>query len=279
MRIDQCLREAQQRLSSVSDTEKLDTELLLAHCLTVTRTYLFTWSDKEVDESNLSRFDAMLERRISGEPIAYILGKQDFWSLELEVAPSTLIPRPDTERLVEVALDLMAVVQVPRILDLGTGTGAIALALAKERQDAVVTGADYVEDAVNLAKCNAANNELDVHFLQSDWFSDIPLSEQYHLIVSNPPYIDPNDKHLSEGDVRFEPESALIADDEGMGDIHRILDEAPKFLCGQGWLVFEHGYDQGEKVRDAFALRGFESIKTFIDYGGNDRVTIGQKGS
>ncbi|WCN10144.1 peptide chain release factor N(5)-glutamine methyltransferase [Marinomonas mediterranea] len=277
MRIDRCLREAQQRLSSVSDTAKLDAELLLAHCMQVSRTYLFTWSEKDIEPVCLTRFYRLLERRLVGEPIAYLIGKQDFWTLELDVSPTTLIPRPDTERLVEVALDLIAGVEKPNILDLGAGTGAIALALAYERKDALVSGADCVKQAVELATRNAEKNALSVNFIHSDWFSEVPSDNQFHLIVSNPPYIDPNDKHLSQGDVRFEPDSALTADQEGMGDINRILSEAPHYLHDTGWLAFEHGYDQGEKVRLAFASRGFLSVETFADYGGNDRVTIGQK--
>ncbi|WP_321160330.1 peptide chain release factor N(5)-glutamine methyltransferase [Marinomonas rhodophyticola] len=209
--------------------------------------------------------------------MAYLLGHQAFWTVDLEVAPCTLIPRADTERLVEVALSVLDINKANRILDLGTGTGAIALALAAELPNANVVGVDLIEDAVALAKRNASRNHIsNVRFVQSSWFDVLDTSESFDLIVSNPPYIDSNDEHLSQGDVRFEPKSALVADKQGMADIEHIIQQAPDYMAPNAYLVFEHGYDQALAVQQRLREAGFVSIKSFQDLGGNDRVTIGQ---
>ena len=276
MTIETLLTQAYGRLSGLSETAQLDAQLLLAHTLDVSPTYFFTWPEKAVSEASRQVFEGLLKRREKGEPIAYILGEQDFWSLSLETSPSTLIPRADTERLVEVALE-----QLPsgasRIVDLGTGTGAIALALAKEWPASQVIGVDYQVEAVQLAERNAQRNSIsNVEFRQSDWFSALIDEAPFDLIVSNPPYIDPEDEHLSQGDVRFEPLTALIAEDHGLADIRNIIKQAVSYLSPLGWLMFEHGYDQGESVRKLFNEHGFVEIATYQDLGGNDRVTIGR---
>jgi len=277
MRIDELLKGASERLTFVSDTAQLDVRLLLAHVLAVSTSYFYTWPEKIVSDVDLERFNLLLARRVLGEPIAYLLGHQAFWSLEIEVSPCTLIPRADTERLVEVALSVLDVNKAHRILDLGTGTGAIALALATEQPRANVIGVDLVEGAVALAKRNALRNQLgNVTFMRSSWFDALKGAEKFDLIVSNPPYIDPSDEHLSKGDVRFEPRSALVAGNHGLADIEHIINVAHDFMVSSAYLMFEHGYDQAEAIRERFNLAGFSSVESFQDLGGNDRVTIGQ---
>ena len=278
MRIDELLKGASGRLSSISDTAQLDAQLLLAHVLNVSTSYFYTWPEKTVSHVEIEQFDDLLARRELGEPIAYLLGQQSFWSLDLEVAPCTLIPRSDTEKLVEVALSKLDRNETHRILDLGTGTGAIALSLAAELPSAHVVGVDLVDDAVALARRNAQRNHINnVIFQQSSWFDSLAVGESFNLIVSNPPYIDPEDKHLSQGDVRFEPRSALVAENHGMADIEYIIRVAPKFLRQNAYLMFEHGYDQAAAVRQCLIAAGFVAVESFQDLGGNDRVTIGKK--
>ena len=278
MRIDELLKGALERLTFVSDTAQLDVQLLLAHVLSVSTSYFYTWPEKQVDEEQIAAFNQLLARREKGEPVAYLLGHQAFWNLDLDVAPCTLIPRADTERLVEVVLSLVDDgLKAKHILDLGTGTGAIALALASELPESQVLGVDLVQDAVLLAQGNAKKNQVNnVAFKQSSWFDALKDNEQFDLIVSNPPYIDPDDEHLSQGDVRFEPKSALVADHHGLADIEHIIKESPRFMKLDAYLVFEHGYDQAEAVRHLLIQAGFDSVESFQDLGGNDRVTIGR---
>lgn len=258
-----------------SPSPQLDAELLLAHALGQSRSYLRTWPEREPDAAQCAAFAALLERRRTGEPVAYLLGRQGFWSLDLEVAPHTLIPRPDTELLVETALAL-GPGGPARVLDLGTGTGAIALALACERPAWQVLGVDRVSEAVQLAERNHARLGLgNARFVESVWFSTLG-GERFALIVGNPPYIAADDRHLSEGDVRFEPASALVAGEDGLDDIRRIVAEAPAHLEAGGWLLLEHGYDQAEAVRALFAARGFAAVESRRDLGGHQRITLGQ---
>ena len=277
--IAQCLQLAYE-LESVSDSARLDIELLLCHVLQKNRTYLFTWPDKILSPAQAEQFLQFFNRRKSGEPIAHILGQREFWSLPLLVNNSTLIPRPDTELLVELVLKLFAdsAQQKRNCLDLGTGTGAIVLAIASEEPAWQLMGVDKSADAVALAQQNRAQlNFGHVEIKQSDWFSAI-TAQQFDVIVSNPPYIDPQDPHLDQGDVRFEPRSALIADNKGLADIELIIQQSWDYLCPQGWLLLEHGYDQGEAVRDLLNSRGFVQIETRRDLGGNERVSLGRKG-
>lgn len=276
MRIDESLQGAVERLRFMSDTALLDAQLLLAQVLNVATSYFYSWPEKILTDSEQAQFDVLLKRREQGEPIAYILGKQAFWTLDLEVSPCTLIPRADTECLVEAALAVLDVPKGKRILDLGTGTGAIALALATECRDAEVLGVDLIADAVALAKRNAASHHIsNARFVQSCWFEQLPESSKFDLIVSNPPYIDPEDHHLSEGDVRFEPKTALVAENHGLSDIEHIIEQAATFLKQDGHLMFEHGYDQAEAVRGLLIAAGFHDVQSVQDFGGNDRVTMG----
>ncbi|OEF22317.1 peptide chain release factor N(5)-glutamine methyltransferase [Aliivibrio logei] len=259
-----------------SDSPQVDAAVLLCHVLDKPRSYLLTWPEKLVAETEYNAFESLLSRRLSGEPIAYIVGYREFWSLPLKVSPTTLIPRPDTERLVEVALEHLSP-SSEKVLDLGTGTGAIALAIASEMPDMCVIGVDYQYDAVALAKDNAKdNNILNTEFRQGSWFDPIRMDEQFSIIVSNPPYIDGNDPHLSQGDVRFEPQTALVAEKEGFADLIHIMEHSRTHLVENGWLLMEHGFEQGKQLRDYFEEYGFINVKTEQDYAGNDRVTLGQ---
>ena len=258
-----------------SPTARLDAELLLAAALGKPRSYLRTWPEREPSAEQQAAFAALLERRRTGEPVAYILGHQGFWSLDLEVAPHTLIPRPDTELLVETALQLAPGTPL-RVLDLGTGTGAIALALASERGGWTVLGVDRILDAVALAERNRQRLRLDnAEFRQSSWFEAL-AGERFGLIVSNPPYIAEADRHLAEGDVRFEPMSALVAGADGLDDIRQIIREAPAHLESGGWLLLEHGYDQAEAVRGLLSAAGFTAVESRRDLGGHERISLGQ---
>lgn len=269
-----------------SENSKIDALVLLQYATGKPRTQILAFDDTEIDEKVWLKLTALLDRRLNGEPIAYILGEKEFWSLPLNVSKSTLIPRPDTEVLVEKALQisLEKLEQNPphfRILDLGTGTGAIALALASElssicqkRQISLeIIGVDLMPDVVALAQSNAERNQLNVEFLQSRWFENI--TGQFDLIVSNPPYIDAQDEHLRQGDVRFEPLSALVANDEGYADLRYIIESAPNYLNFNGAVLLEHGWQQGEKVRSIFQENHWEMVETVRDYGDNERVTLG----
>jgi release factor glutamine methyltransferase len=271
--IDSLLRAAQ---LPDSPSAKLDAEWLLAAVLGRSPSYLRTWPEREVLPEDEARFVAHLERRRLGEPVAYILGRQGFWSLELEVAPHTLIPRPDTELLVETAIKVLPAGGAASVLDLGTGTGAIALALASERPAWQVSGVDRVTEAVALAARNAQRLGIgNAAFLESHWFSSL-RGQRFELIVCNPPYIPASDPHLSQGDVRFEPSSALVSGVDGLDDIRLIIAQAPDHLSSSGWLVLEHGYDQASAVRSLLSAGGFVDVASCRDFGGHERVSLGR---
>lgn len=256
---------------------KVDVHLILQSVTGKSKSQILAFSETELDEQTLEKLTALLQRRATGEPMAYILGETDFWSLNLEVSKDTLIPRPDTEVLVEQALMRIPQKEQVAILDLGTGTGAIALALAdelkKRGQKSRALGVDLMPNAVALAQRNALRNQLpQVEFCQSSWFDNV--AEKFDLIVSNPPYIDPQDAHLTQGDVRFEPLTALVSDEEGYKDLRHIIEQAPNYLHSSGWLLLEHGWQQGEKVRSFFANNLWEMVATVKDYGDNERVTL-----
>lgn len=271
----QCLKKAE-LLFEHSDSARRDAEVLLCHALGKPRVYLFTWPDKDLNDTELVQFESSLARRQRGEPVAYILGEKEFWSLSLKVNPSTLIPRPDTELLVETALELLPE-SARSLIDLGTGTGAIALALGTERPEWSLLALDKSAEAAALAEENRQALKLEnVKVLQSDWFEQVQ-STGFHAVISNPPYIDPDDEHLSQGDVRFEPHSALISESEGLSDIQHIVVEAwPRLLEG-GWLMLEHGYQQAPRVQELMALQGYGDIHTRKDIAGQPRITLGKK--
>ena len=269
------LRAAASELST-SESPRRDAEILLEHVTGKARTYLLAFGETLLTPEQEAQLAVLLARRKTGEPVAHLTGEREFWSLPLYVSAATLIPRPDTECLVEQAL-----ARLPdglcRILDLGTGTGAIALALASERPDCQVTAVDVMPDAVALAQRNLARLGFsNVQINQSSWFSAL-AQHAFEMIVSNPPYIDEHDPHLSQGDVRFEPLTALVAANDGLADIEHIITTAREYLVPGGWLLLEHGWTQGAAVRALFSAAGYASVETCRDYGGNERLTLGKK--
>ncbi|CAM3755941.1 Release factor glutamine methyltransferase [Vibrio aerogenes CECT 7868] len=260
---------------SGSMSPSVDAAVLLCHVLEKPRSYLMTWPEKELSEKQLALFESLFKRRVRGEPIAYITGEREFWSLPLKVSPATLIPRPDTECLVEAALEKSTFIDGD-ILDLGTGTGAVALALASELPQRCVIGVDISSDAYRLAIENARRLAIkNATFYQSNWFERLTDGTKFALIVSNPPYIDEHDPHLKEGDVRFEPLSALVAQEDGLADIKMIATKARDYLLSGGWLLFEHGYQQAGSVQQILTALGYQQVFTQQDGSGNDRVTAG----
>ncbi|WP_129544130.1 peptide chain release factor N(5)-glutamine methyltransferase [Serratia sp. 1D1416] len=258
-----------------SDSARRDAEILLGFVTGRARTFLMAFGETPLPPEQQRQLETLLARRERGEPVAYLVGEREFWSLPLSVSPATLIPRPDTECLVELALERLPA-EPCRILDLGTGTGAIALALASERPDCAVTGVDLQPDAVALAQHNARKLNIgNAQFLPGSWFAPL-AGRTFTLIASNPPYIDAADPHLAQGDVRFEPGSALVAADRGLADLAAIVHQAPQHLQPQGWLLLEHGWQQGRSVRELLQAAGFTAVATHRDYGDNDRVTLGQ---
>jgi release factor glutamine methyltransferase len=250
-----------------------DAEILLGHVLQQGRTWLYTWPEREVTADSEARYRQLLEARAGGEPVAYLTGEREFWSLSLRVTPDTLIPRIETETLVEwaLALDLPAAAAVA---DLGTGSGAIALALASERPQWCVTGSDFSAAALDVARANAQRLKLQVHWCESNWLQAFD-GQRFDLVVSNPPYIATGDSHLSRGDLRFEPATALSSGSDGLRDIRELVRRAPDYLRSGGWLLLEHGYDQGAAVRELLKVAGYECIETRCDLAGHDRITGG----
>lgn len=262
-------------LSDSSDSAALDSEILLQFVLAKNRTYLFTWGDKSLTSSEALKFQQLLELRLQGHPIAHLIGEREFFSLPFKVNATTLIPRPDTEVLVETALAL-ALPANAKVLDLGTGTGAIALSLAHEQPQWQVSAVDKVVAAVALARENQQMLGLNqVVICQSDWFSAIS-GQHFDLIVSNPPYIDEEDHHLNQGDVRFEPLSALTAPDNGYRDLFHIADLSRQYLLNDGYLLMEHGFEQGAILRQQLEDLGYQAVRTIKDYGDNERCTLAQ---
>lgn len=276
MRIDVLLARAAERLGQMgSPTPRLDAEVLLCHVLKVDRTWLYTWGDRTIDGFPRARFEALVAARAAGQPVAYLTGEREFWGLPLATSTDTLIPRPDTETLVEVLLEL-TVTDSGRLLDLGTGTGAIALAFASERPGWEVHGVDCVAPAVALAEANARRLGIgNARFRCSDWFAGL-AGERFTLMASNPPYIDAQDPHLVQGDVRFEPHSALVADDAGLADLRHLIEQSANHLVPGGWLALEHGHTQGAAVRALLKAKGYVAVNSRRDLGGNERVTFGR---
>lgn len=260
-----------------TSSPRRDVEILLCHCLKKNRAWLYTWPEVDVDASGERQFSELLSQRKRGVPIAHLTGVRDFWTLELNVNEHTLIPRPETEVLVEWALEL-SLPAVASILDLGTGSGAIALALAKEHPLWKITAVDASEEALKVAALNASRLGLSqVHFSQSNWFSNVS-AQTFHLLVGNPPYIEETDVHLFQGDLPHEPKMALVSAESGLADLTQIIAAASTHLHPGGWLLLEHGYDQGAAVRELFGSSGFEEITSRQDLAGHDRVTGGCRG-
>lgn len=259
-----------------SPSPRADAEYLLMHLLKKDRFWLRLHDEVRLHDAEQQRFDAMLQRRRQGEPVAYITGERGFWSLDVHVGPGTLIPRPETEMLVEFALEKMPLTQAVRVLDLGTGSGVIALAVKKERPMATVTAVDASAAALAIAMKNGEQLDLEVEFLQSDWFAALQ-GRVFDLLLANPPYIAMDDAHLGQGDVRFEPLSALVSGEQGLRDIRRIVEAAPLHLADAGWLALEHGFEQATAVRALLESNGFVDVETRPDFSDHERITLGMK--
>jgi release factor glutamine methyltransferase len=261
------------KLLTDSDSPRLDAEILLCHVLGVTRSYLYAWSDKLLTANQSAQFQALLTRRADGEPIAYLTGRKEFWSLNLQITENTLIPRPDTELLVEQALARLPPEKQAQVIDLGTGSGAIALAIAQERPLCHILATDNSIAALKVARANAKDLGIQqVAFLISNWWAALGKIKAT-LIVSNPPYIANNDPHLT--NIQYEPRRALIAGVDGLADIRQLITGAISHLEKGGWLLLEHGYNQAEVVRKLFIQQGYESVTTYKDLAGWPRVTVG----
>jgi release factor glutamine methyltransferase len=274
--IEAALSEGRRILAEVSDTPELDTEVLLCLILDKNRSYLRTWPKKQLHTQQRLQFKNLLKQRQHGTPIAYMTGVREFWSRDFKVTPDVLIPRPDTELLVELSLALIPKDQPCKVIDLGTGSGVIAVTLAIERPQVQMMATDMSEAALKIAKQNAEHYHCrNIRFLHSVWFNDV-TETAFDVIVSNPPYIAPNDPHLLQGDLRFEPQSALVSDDNGLKDIAILVESAAKHLKMGGHLLIEHGYNQQQPVQAMFESFGYADIQTHTDLGGNPRVTMGQ---
>jgi len=270
------LNETTQRLQKTSDSARLDAELLLCHSLGLSRTQLFTRDDETLSASSLENCEQLIQRREQGEPLAYIIGIREFWSMELSVNQHTLIPRPETELLVKLALQHIDQEPAFHIADLGTGSGAIALAIAKERNNSHIDACDISTDALAIAKHNARKHDItNVAFQHSDWFKSLQ-QKQYELIVSNPPYVAPNDIHLQQGDVRFEPATALSAANDGYADLYTIAEHAISHLKPGGHLLLEHGFEQQEKLMAQLRALGYSQINAHNDYAQKPRAVSAQ---
>ncbi|HEY8218767.1 MAG TPA: peptide chain release factor N(5)-glutamine methyltransferase [Methylobacter sp.] len=270
------LAEAADTLAAVSDSALLDAEVLLCLALNKQRSYLRTWPDQQLQPEHLAAFKALLEQRQKGMPVAYITGNREFWSRDFQVTPDVLIPRPDTELLVELSLNLIPANEPVKIIDLGTGSGIIAITLAAERPHAQISATDFSLAALRIAQLNADKHHIsNIQFYRSDWFADIP-DIKFNLIISNPPYIAEDDRHLQQGDVRFEPQTALCAADQGLRDIKTIADAARHYLEPCGHLLIEHGYDQQHQVQALFKDLHYDKVQTYTDLSGQPRVTYGQ---
>lgn len=273
--IKSALNEAVRILAASSDSAALDAEILL--CLTINkeRSYLRAWPDRQLQPEQNARFLSLIQERQKGTPIAYITGNREFWSRDFHVTPDVLIPRPDTELLIELCLKLIPPDKPVKIIDLGTGSGIIAITLASERPHALVSATDFSFAALCIAKQNANKHYTNnIQFYQSDWFANVP-DAKFNLIISNPPYIAEDDSHLKQGDIRFEPITALCAGEQGLSDIKIIADTARNHLEPGGHLLIEHGYDQQDPVQTIFRGFHYDNVQTVTDLSGQPRVTYG----
>jgi release factor glutamine methyltransferase len=267
-----------QELQASLPLDPLENRILLCHATGLSRVQLITRAEQALSADQAARLAELLRRRLAGEPIAYIVGKREFFGLDFAVSEAVLIPRPDTELIVELALERLP--PQGRLLDMGTGSGAIAVSVAHSRRDASVTALDLSEAALEVARRNAASNQASVRFLRSDWFGALEdnasVDENFELIASNPPYIAAGDAHLSEGDLRFEPASALTDHADGLSALRAIIAGAPRHLVPGGWLLLEHGYDQAVAVRALLDAGGYAEVQSWRDLGGIERVSGGK---
>jgi len=269
-------RAASAQLTAVTDAPTLETEVLLAHVLGQERSFLYAWPEHVPNAAQITQFHALIDQRGQGRPISYLTGEREFWSLRLKVSPATLIPRPETEHLVEIALRL-DLPRNARVADLGTGSGAVALALANERPNWVILGSDRSDTALAVARDNAARLDLKrVRFVRSNWFSALAAHAPFDLVVTNPPYVADGDPHLKRGDLRFEPREALVSGSDGLDDIRRIVRTAPRYLNAGGWLWLEHGPTQASQIADLLQGAGFDTNGPEYDLAGQERQSGGR---
>lgn len=272
--IETALQWAYQCLKDSSDSAWLDAEVLLGYCLKKPRSHLKAWPEKTLCDKTRKNFFNLIAQRRQQVPVAYLTGAREFWSRDFIVSPDVLIPRPDTELLIEHCLTLIP--EKPcRILDLGTGSGIIAITLALECPTATVTATDASENALDIARKNAARHQATIRFIQSDWFDKVP-ERLFDIIISNPPYIAPDDEHLQQGDVQHEPTAALVAQNNGLADIQQIVRQAGNYLQAGGHLLIEHGFDQQAAVQQILHEARFQQVETQTDLAGNPRITSGQ---
>lgn len=269
--------DATRQLFHSSEFPRIDAEVLLQHVVERPMAWLIAYGDSVATRNHVEPFYQLVAKRQAGQPVAYLTGKRDFWTLSLAVDENVLIPRPDTETLVEQALERIPVDAAWQILDLGTGSGAIALSLAKERPNSSVLAVDSQAGALAVAKQNRVSNHIDnVEFCQSNWFDKLASANQFDLIASNPPYVEASDPHLQQGDLCFEPSTALVAGNNGLSDLETIIQGAPDYLSSSGYLIVEHGYQQAEPVADIFRSAGFGKIELHQDINDLPRCTLGQ---
>ena len=278
-KIQQALQQAAAALKTLPHSAPdLEAAVLLCHLLDKPRSYLYAWPEQTLDETQQQTYAQLIQRRLRGEPIAHITGLREFWSLSLKITPATLIPRPDTELLVERGLHHLQGLHSARVADLGTGSGAIALAIASECLDCQVDATDRSSEALAIARENAERLHIGhVRFLLGDWFAALPADRRYDLILSNPPYIPEQDAHLQQGDLPREPRFALVAGADGLNDIRILCTEAGRYLKPGGWLLLEHGFDQAREVRELLRQQGFLEIASHLDLAGQDRITEGRR--
>lgn len=279
LRIEDLVKQTRERLLGKEDCDQdcahLETDILLAYCLEKPRSYLRAWPEKVVTEEQQARLQDLVQRRLEGEPIAYLIGNKEFWDIKLYVTPDTLIPRPETEHVVEHALKLLKPHHTSRVADLGCGCGAIGLAIAKHRPGCHITATDISEQALAVARLNQRQLGLqNIDFYQGSWFAAL-YNKRFNLIVSNPPYVAEDDPHLQQGDVRFEPLQALIGGPDGLDCIREIINRAPQHLLPGGWLMLEHGYDQSATVKQMMLNAGAEDVWCHTDLSRQERLTMG----
>ena len=275
--INQALTQAQNQLQTSSPSPASDASILLCHVLDCASSHLIAWPDKQLSEEQSQHYSGLIQQRLKGTPVAYITGEKEFWSLMLKVTPDVLIPRPETETLVEFALEALKDNPKAKIADLGTGSGAIACALASEKPGSQITATDASAAALAIAKQNAETHRLhNIDFVQGRWIEALQRHD-YDMVISNPPYVASGDPHLGQGEIRFEPDDALSAGIQGMDDIEIIAREAADHLIPGGWLAVEHGYDQQQLVHDCFSRNGFIDITQQADLAGTVRITAARK--
>lgn len=273
--ISAAIRHARALFETVSDSARLDAELLLAHCLQKPRSYLYSWPEKELSDDCWQQFEVLIEQRLKPTPVAYLLGRREFYSLDFLTTPAALVPRPETELLVDTALQLCRDIVQPRILELGTGTGAISIALLRQRSDIDLTATDISAECLQLAGKNAAMHKVRLNCIESDWYQRLAAGKAFDLIISNPPYIAATDPYLRRGDLPAEPLLALTPGDSGLEAIEKIVAGAPDHLTKGGYLLFEHGHDQATAVTQRMQQAGFRGIRNLIDFNQLPRASCG----